>query len=43
MSRLTRLRRYEATLAKFTDHQDIQETLLSTGFTEIFYHTRSGN
>ncbi len=36
-------RRYEATLAKFTDHKDIQETLLSTGFADIFYHTRSGN
>lgn len=35
-------RRYEATLAKFTDHKDIQETLLSTGFADIFYHTRSG-
>lgn len=32
---------YEATLAKFTDHKDIQETLLSTGFADIFYHTRS--
>jgi len=32
---------YEANLAKFTEHKEIQKTLLDTGFAEIVYHSRA--